>query len=509
MFEFRHYPISKKLTAMNVAVSGSALVLACLSFVVIDVVNFRQNLSRYASAQAEVIATNTLSALMFHDPASAQRTISALSRSPNVTAAVVYDGDGAPFASYFREPSERARPLYDVAQVGSDSQWVNGELSLLRPMRSEGKLAGFVSIRVAPLTLNDRIVRYLSIVGIVLALSLVAALLVSSGFQKAVAKPIRNLAEIARSVSNRNQYSLRAVDPGGEDEVAILIRAFNHMLTQIEERDSALQEAHEKLEARVRRRTAELERAKKDLKKLSGRLLTLQDEERRNIARELHDSTAQVLAALSLNLAAVEAERGVLSENAGRAMDESIDLAQEISSELRTLTHLLHPPLLDVAGLASALRWYVLGFAERSGIRAELELSEEVGRLPRDVETAIFRIVQESLTNVHRHSESEWARVAVTRSGVDIRVEIRDRGKGIPSKGASPGAPLGIGIQGMTERAAQLGGELEIVSSENGTSVVATLPCPPLPSSDSADAGNTGAAAEVSSTSASDGSVRN
>jgi signal transduction histidine kinase len=257
--------------------------------------------------------------------------------------------------------------------------------------------------------------------------------------------------------------------------VAVLIDSFNEMLAQIQARDSALLAARDQLEARVRERTAELAA-------LSGRLMKLQDEERRHIARELHDSTGQVVAALGMNLAVMQSDAESFKPNALKALEESAQMVQELSRELRTLSHLLHPPLLDVAGLESALKWYVQGFAERSGIRANLHLPAELGRLPRDVETAVFRIVQESLTNVHRHAQSPTATVTITRNGHRVHVEVKDEGRGLQSKGLGERATsLGIGVQGMRERVAQLGGEFEIRSSANGTVVVAHFPDSAVP----------------------------
>jgi signal transduction histidine kinase len=153
-------------------------------------------------------------------------------------------------------------------------------------------------------------------------------------------------------------------------------------------------------------------------------------------------------------------------------------LVKELSRELRTISHLLHPPLLDEAGLASAVQLYVEGFAERSKIAVELEVSPELGRLSPEAETAIFRIVQECLTNIHRHSGSSRASIRIARDLKDVRVEVRDQGKGIPA-GKRPNSPtfkIGVGIQGMKERMAQLGGQFEIRSGKNGTVVVASLP---------------------------------
>jgi PAS domain S-box-containing protein len=223
----------------------------------------------------------------------------------------------------------------------------------------------------------------------------------------------------------------------------------------------------------------ERKRAEENIRALSGRLLHLQDQERRRIARELHDSAGQLLAALGMNLSLVESETGSIAPHATKGIRECIGLVHELSKELRTISHLLHPPLLDEVGLASGLRSYLDGFAERSKIRVDLEIPDDLGRLPQDLETAIFRIVQECLTNIHRHSESSFARIRVSRSEGQIGLEVEDRGKGIPAakrETMDSGGTPGVGIRGMRERVRQLGGTLEIRSSGEGTLVVARLP---------------------------------
>ena len=218
--------------------------------------------------------------------------------------------------------------------------------------------------------------------------------------------------------------------------------------------------------------------AEENVRALSGRLLKLQDDERRHIARELHDSAGQLLVALGMHLASIQKEAKQLTANASGACRASMELVKELSGELRTISHLLHPPLLDEAGLASAVQLYVEGFTERSKIAVELELSPDLGRLSPDAETAIFRIVQECLTNIHRHSGSPRASIHITRDLREVKVEVRDQGKGIPT-GKHPNSPrlkTGVGIQGMKERMAQLGGQFEIRPGKNGTTVVATLP---------------------------------
>jgi signal transduction histidine kinase len=243
-------------------------------------------------------------------------------------------------------------------------------------------------------------------------------------------------------------------------------------------RNEAHRQAQDELEERVRQRTLELDDANQSLRELTGRLLQLQDDERRRIARELHDSVGQMLAALAMNLSSVGIDIERLT-NASSAVSKSMDMVHEMTKEIRTISYLLHPPLLDEAGLASALRWYIEGFAERSNIQVDLHFPEDFGRLSRELETAIFRTVQECLTNIHRHAESPTAKIRLTRSGSEVRVEIEDEGKGIPPEKhyevASPGTP-GVGIRGMRERLRQLGGSLEIHSNGTGTVVKARLP---------------------------------
>jgi len=204
----------------------------------------------------------------------------------------------------------------------------------------------------------------------------------------------------------------------------------------------------------------------------------LQDDERRRIARELHDSVGQLLTGLAMNLSVMRTDIERLIKTAGSITD-SEGLVQEMSREIRTISHLLHPPLLDEVGLSSALPWYIDGFSKRSNIKVDLDFPADFGRLSHELETAIFRVVQECLTNIHRHSESPTARIRIKRSATEVRVLVEDRGKGISaekqSEMATDGKP-GVGIRGMRERIRQLGGTLEIESNSKGTAVIAYLP---------------------------------
>lgn len=246
--------------------------------------------------------------------------------------------------------------------------------------------------------------------------------------------------------------------------------------------EQALLEAHEELDARVKERTSEVNRAQERLRLLSARLLQMQDDERRRIARELHDTAGQLLVALNLTLVPVEEELRKAHSGLARQISESLRLVEELSRDLRTMSHLLHPPLLDEAGLHSAVRWYVEGFAKRSKIEVDLRLDPALGRLPAELETAIFRIVQECLTNIHRHSGTSSASIAISRDRSTVTIAIRDQGKGIPMP-----IRAGVGIQGMNERVRQLGGELHIQSGSDGTRVTAIFPIEPASSQFSAE----------------------
>ena len=222
--------------------------------------------------------------------------------------------------------------------------------------------------------------------------------------------------------------------------------------------------------------------AEDSLRQLSGVLLRLQDEERRRLARELHDSTAQTLSALSLNLSALEQfPHFKLPSRACDTLAESLALAEQACNEIRTFSYLLHPPLLDEAGLGEALRWYVNGFAQRTKIEVDLSISpSEFGRLSPDIEMALFRVAQEALTNVYRHSGSPTAVVRLVLEADEVRLEVRDQGKGL-SQGQSrrtdvSPVTLGVGIPGIRERVRQLGGRMSLDSKEPGTVVEVVLP---------------------------------
>jgi signal transduction histidine kinase len=244
--------------------------------------------------------------------------------------------------------------------------------------------------------------------------------------------------------------------------------------------------AHKRTEATLRKTQASMEvditAHAAQLRQLSASLLKAQDEERRHLARELHDSAGQYLAGIQMNLSALLRPNSGLEDAARERLADSLDMAKVCTSEIRTMSYLLHPPLLDEMGLGSAIAWYAEGFAQRSGVRVDVEIPETLPRLPSEIETTLFRVVQQSLANIHRHSGSAMAMIRISIDEDSVGVEIRDEGRGISSEilaGFRSGTRLlGVGLAGMRERIRDMGGSFEIDSSEKGTSIQVALLLP-------------------------------
>jgi two-component system NarL family sensor kinase len=220
-------------------------------------------------------------------------------------------------------------------------------------------------------------------------------------------------------------------------------------------------------------RVIERKRSEESLRHLSARLLRSQDE-RRRIGRELHDSIGQYLTALQMNLDTLSEMIPGTNSDVRLKVSESLDLVRQSLAETRTLSYLLHPPLLEDTGLIPTVRWFVEGFAKRSGIDVTMEIPSDIGRLKPDTELMLFRVIQECLTNIHRHSGSKTASIRIEASASNLTLEIKDRGKGMSPDKLSGGQ--GVGIAGMSERLSDLGGKLALSSDGSGTVVRASVP---------------------------------
>jgi signal transduction histidine kinase len=239
----------------------------------------------------------------------------------------------------------------------------------------------------------------------------------------------------------------------------------------LRESEADLRQAKDKLESIVEQRTSAL-------RHLSARVLTLQDAERRRIARELHDSFGQYLVGLKLNLDMLKGSPGRLE-----LWSQSEELMERCVSEVRTLSYLLHPPMIDDVGLASAARWFVDGIGQRSGVKVTLDASPDLERLPAEVELVLFRVLQEGLTNVHRHSGASSADVVIRRETEQVVLQVKDNGCGIKEEALrrfeQTGAGMGVGLSGMRERVCELGGRMKVEADSCGTSLHVTIPLIP------------------------------
>jgi PAS domain S-box-containing protein len=266
----------------------------------------------------------------------------------------------------------------------------------------------------------------------------------------------------------------------GSEEHPAFVRSIFFDATDRTRYERDLLSARRNLEEVVENRTNELkhevlerQKAAESLKDLTSKLLKLRDDERRRIARDLHDSVGQLLTAVLMILDSMTREGHGFKHPTINSLSEAKGLVRDSLKEIRVVSYLLHPPLLEESGLESAIRWFLEGFSGRGDISAELMISDDFGRLPQDLEITIFRIVQECLTNVHRHSQSKSAVVKLTRMAEKVLVEVTDHGRGMPSEFTQ-----GVGLRGMRERIGQFGGIMEIHSSSSGTTVSAAIPLP-------------------------------
>ncbi|HEX4003773.1 MAG TPA: response regulator [Candidatus Acidoferrales bacterium] len=502
--------IARKLTWMNMLVSAAALLLACAAFIGYDMVTFRSTIVRNLSTQAQIIGSNSASALLFDDPQAAETTLSALRAAPDILSAVIYMPGGQALAEYSRDKNSPipSPPLLTQGQLEMH-QLKNNQIVLVRAIVFQGKPTGTVYIRSDMEELNHRLLRYPGIAAVVLLVSLLAALLVSSIFRRSVAEPIVHLAEVAAAISHDKNYSIRATPLPQHGELSVLIDAFNGMLAQIDRNEQDLRKAHDQLEQRVRERTAELQAAKDELEAFSQSLLRAKEELERAakfkdqfLSTMSHELRTPLNAVLGFSDLLTEERYGPLNERQQRyvkhihtggkhlltLINDILDLSKIEAGRLQ-LTIESVPLVTSFAEVADTMRPLADKKSHTLVQRALPGLSVRADA------TRLKQILMNLVGNAIKFTpEGGKIELAANRVGNFVRVEVRDSGPGIPpeeqqrifdafyrlrrSEKAAEGTGLGLAI---TQRLVQLhGGELGVESEVGaGSCFHFTLPVVP------------------------------
>ena len=501
MLRARHHSITTKLTTMNMLVSGAALLLACAAFITYDLVSFRDGMVHNLSIQAQVAGSNSVSALLFSDPHSAENTLSALKVAPNIVSAGIYTLDGRAFAIYQRDLGTQDFELPPIPVGQTEAHWFKDrQLVLVHMIVFQGKPTGVVYIRSDLQEMTRRFKRYAGIAAIVLLVSLIAALLVASVFQRAVAEPIVHLAEISRIVSRDKNYSMRATPTGNHDEPDLLIGAFNEMLGQIQEREGALRKVHAQLEKRVEARTAELAAANKTL--------ALQNREVERATRLKSKFLASMSHELRTPLNAIVGFSDLLAEQtAGGLNDKQKRFVNHIKQGSSHLLQLIND-ILDLSKIeAGQLELHCEDFhvAETlpevlSTIRP-LAMAKNI-RVEQDLETSspIFadrvrfkQILYNLLSNAVKFTPKggrididcleikNFVRISVTDTGIGIRPEdqgvVFEEFRQVEGNAGAPSEGTGLGLAITKRLVEQQGGKISLESEAGkGSRFTFTLP---------------------------------
>ena len=491
-------------------VSGAALLLACAAFIGYDTVTFREMMVSNLSTQAQIIGSNSASALLFNDSQSAENTLSALKAAPDILSAVIYTPDGRPLASYSRDPNDQipAPPSITSGQMEIHSL-KSSEIVLIRSIVFQGKPTGTVYIRSDLEELNRRLNRYAGIAGIVLLVSLMAALLVSSIFRRAVAEPIVHLAEVAKIVSRDKNYSVRATPTRSRGELAILIDAFNEMLAQIQGSEKALRKAHDGLEQRVQERTAELEAAKKEVEAFSESILRAKEEVERAskfkdqfLSTMSHELRTPLNAVLGFSDLLTEERYGPLNDRQRRYVTHIHTGGQHL---LRLINDILDLSKIEAGRLQLAIESVLVKTSFDEVVDSLRPLADKKSQtlvqqassdLSVRADTTRFKqMLMNLLGNAIKFTpEGGKIELAAKQLGEVVRVEVRDSGPGIPPEeqqrifeafyrlSQTDKAPEGTGLGlAITRRLVELhGGYLGLESQPgSGSCFYFTLPTVP------------------------------
>jgi signal transduction histidine kinase/CheY-like chemotaxis protein len=497
MVQAKNHSISRRLTWMNMLVSAAALLMACTAFVAYDKVTFRETMLRNLSTQAQIIGSNAVSALVFNDSQSAENTLAALKASPGILSAAIYTPDARLFASYSRDSGGQIPTLPSISSGETEVHlFSDKEMVLVRSIVFQGKRTGIVYIRSDVEELNQRLRRYAGIAAIVLSVSLIAALLVSSIFRRAVAEPIVHLADLARIVSRDKNYSLRATLGRSRGELTILINAFNEMLMQIQQSEGALRKAHDELEQRVQERTAELETAKSELEAFSHSILRAKEEVERAskfkdqfLSTMSHELRTPLNAVLGFSDLLAEERYGSLNDRQKRYVNNIHTGGQHL---LKLISDILDLSKIEAGRMDLTIQEVPIDSAFADVLTTLKPLAEKKSQIlaqnskahliVRADSTRLKQMLMNLAGNAIKFTpEGGRIELAAHETNGQIRVEVRDNGPGIPpeeqtqifqafyrlrqSGVAIEGTGLGLAI---TQRLAELHGSTLGLDSQSG-----------------------------------------
>lgn len=507
MADIKDRSIAQRLTWLNMLVSSVALLLACAAFIGYDLVTFRSSRIDILSMQAQIVSANSVTALVFDDPDSANKTLSAFKSDPQILSAAIYSTDGKPFAVYSRPGSGPVPSLPSLrkSQMVIDSVR-SGEILLVRTIEFDGKPAGYVFLRSDVDALNRRLELYLGIASLVLLISLMAALVVSSMFRRSVAQPIVELAAVAREVSLNRTYSLRVPRAHGHGEVSVLIDSFNQMLRQIEKGKASLEQAHDELEHRVQERTAELVAAQKEVEAYSQSVLRAKEEVERAsrfkdqfLSTMSHELRTPLNAVLGFSELLADSRYGPLTERQARYVNHIHTSGQHL---LRLINDILDLSKIQAGRLQLSIEDVAVDavfadvceslqpLVDKNSHR--LVQNTAFGLCVRADATRFKQMLMNLLGNAIKFTpKGGKIEIAARQAGDMVRVEVRDSGPGIPpeekqrifdafhrlrqSEKAAEGTGLGLAI---TRRLVELhGGQLDVESEQGvGSCFFFTLP---------------------------------
>lgn len=492
--------IKKKLTRMNVLVSGAALLISCAAFVACDIVTFRESMVHNLSIQAQIAGFNSVSALLFNDPKTAESTLSALKAAPNILSAAIYTPEGKTFAMFSRVGTTEMSKLPSIRGNQIEDHWFqDGQLIVARRIVFQQKWAGTVLIRSDLQEMIHRLKRYMWIAGLVLLASLLVALLVASVFQRAVAAPIVHLAEIAEVVSRDKDYSIRAISTGNRDEPDILIHAFNEMLGNIQQREEALQEAHRELEQRVKARTEQLAAANKELELQNREVERATQLKSQFLASMSHELRTPLNAIIGFSDLLAEKTAGQLNEKQGRFVGHVRDGARHL---LQLINDILDLSKIEAGMLELRLETFAVSEAmpEVLSVIRPLAMAKNIHLENVGESLCVFadrvrfkQILYNLLSNALKFTpDGGKVKVKSSRDGLLTRISVSDTGLGIrpedqklifeefrqasdSTKGVKEGTGLGLAItKRLVERQ---GGTLEVTSElGKGSRFSFTLP---------------------------------